>query len=233
MPEDMQSERFKYVYGPLASVSQGNGSILSNIDSPSVIEAVFASIRKKIPLPALSVSQPSYHREDQERLREAIAKTSQRIVERVYGSKDSLSPFLTAIIYHPYMNHPDEIRAALPKSPIERVVLYPFDNIPKFNLKKDLTIQSEARNRAIYGCLTRESELYLKEHIGVMEEVGGEYGLTLPEFIALEMIKPGFKILSPKKRELLEQKTDLGLLFLLLSGVDPASQLPKTEVKVA
>lgn len=231
MHRDINLRRFEYVYGSLEGVIKGNGSISSNINSPEVVDAIFASTRKKSPLPAIGVCQPYYHEENQRGLKNAISETSQRIVERVYGSKDSIFPFLTALIYHPGMNGLNEISALLPKSPIKRVVLYPSDKMPKFDLKPDLTIREEARYRVIFNCLTPQSEAYLREHAEVITCVGRRYGLTLPEFIALEITKPNSKIFSLGENKLLEQKTALAHLFSLLPEVNSVSQAHKTKIR--
>ncbi|MEK6893648.1 MAG: hypothetical protein AABX07_05610 [Nanoarchaeota archaeon] len=231
MPEDINSGRFEYVYGSLEGVINGNGRLLSSVQSDSVVNAIFDSARKKSPLPVIGVCQPYYHEENKIGLKNAIRETSQKIVERVYGFRDGIYPLLTAIIYHPGMNHSDEIRRALPKSPIARVVLYPSDKMPKFDLKPDLTIQPEARYRVIFNCLTPQSEAYLREYADFMEGVGRRYGLTLPEFIAFEITKPNSKILSLGENKLLEQKTALAHLFLLLPEVNSVSQAHKTKIR--
>ncbi len=221
MPENAESKRFIYRCGALEAVITGGGSILSSIQYLKAVETIFTNIRKGSSIPVIGVCQPYYHEENKIGLRNAISEASQRIAERAYGFRDEMSPFLTALIYHPAINHPNEVINALPKrSQIKRVVLYPYTKMPKFDLKKDLTIQAEARNRLIFSCLTPESELYLKEHANVMEGVGKRYGLTLPEFIAREMIKPNSKILSIGEDKLLEQKTALAHLFLLLPVVN-------------
>ncbi|MDP3881306.1 MAG: hypothetical protein Q8Q31_00310 [Nanoarchaeota archaeon] len=217
MSGDIKLQRFKYNFGPLVEVIKGGGSGLSNVQSREVIDTVLTGLRRKGIVPAIGVFQPFYYSNDDGELREAIATTSQRIIERAYSSQESISPFLTALIYES-TGDITEMKQALPHSPIERITFYPANSIPKFEAKAKFNLNQESLSRAIYGCSMGEHTSHLQQQANVMRASGTMYGLTLPEFITLEVIGPKSRLFDCGENRLLEQKTDLGLLFLLLSG---------------
>lgn len=216
-------DRFNYGYGNLGDIIHEHlSSSVSNIRSAEINRAIFRTIRRRggsAVVYAIGVRQPFFRGEHTVSITAAITETSQKIIERAYGCRDLISPMLIALIYDNENFELSTIQEALPKSMIRRVVLYPAfppTEIPRFEEKQDLIPHDEARIRAIHNCLLQSQKTLLENHLNLMERASETYGLTLPEFITKEMLKPNSKIFTSKKE--IEQKTDLELLFCLLRG---------------
>ena len=203
MGENVGPGRFSYVYGDLEKVLHGEGRGISNISSDEIVETILTNTRKKGVIPAIGVLQQLTDSEQRELTKE-IYITSEKIIEGAYGSADTINPRIISLIYDSRygeeklslvqrFSQPDDKKMAIQ---CDRVSIYPSNAIPVFNNKRKTKIDNELISKAIYNAITEGERECLNGEIKELQYTRLTYGLTLPEYVVLELMKENSSLLS-------------------------------------
>ena len=225
MGENVGPGRFSYVYGDLEKVLDGWGSSISNISSNEIVENIFKSTRKKGVIPVIGVFQQLTDSAQRELAKE-IYTTSEKIIEGKYGSIDTTNPRIISLIYdfsyeeeklslvQRFLQQDDEKIAIR----CERVSIYPSNAIPVFNNKRVAKSYDELMKKNIFSTTTEAERTCLEEGVKELQHARRMYGLTLPEYVVLELMKRNSSLLPEEVAEPKMQKVDIHHFLNIIGG---------------
>lgn len=201
-----------YKSGNLAEVSRvGKGSILSSIPSLDSLELLYSAAAKRYGEGVIGVFQNIPHVFGPG-IDEELQKAAQVLIGDAYGQPDPFHPNLISLIYSAVHSQLGFL-GILPPSPIDRITIYPYDNIPDFSQK---TAYRFEKGSILYAgdnpAMQRGNSLLLNK----LKSDRSKYGLTQAEFIVYALLDES----SPLSKSVVKSKTtQISYFFNMLEGV--------------